>query len=72
MVKIFKSKYKLMKLQISLLVLLILFVYLHKTRENFFGLSDKLGTGVLGTSLKRFIDNDRFNPVSRKISGPFI
>ena len=43
MVKIFKSKYKLMKLQISLLVLLILFVYLHKIRENFFGLSNYLG-----------------------------
>ena len=33
--RIFKSNYILMKLQISILVLLLIFVYLHSTRENF-------------------------------------
>ena len=49
MVKIFKSKYKLMKLQISLLVLLILFVYLHKTRENFYGFFERISTTLVSS-----------------------
>ena len=35
MERIFKSNYILMKLQISILVLLLIFFYLHSTRENF-------------------------------------